>query len=179
MINMMRRTRGLRSYGVALVIAVLLFQSAQSFAASRDPVGATHGLVVTAHALASRVGVDILKKGGNAVDAAIAVGYALAVVFPAAGNLGGGGFMTLHLADGREAFIDFREKMSRVAAADTSRGRDRTVDPKLVAGVPGTVAGLEMAREIYGVMARATLIAPAIALATEGSSCSIRAMSIC
>jgi gamma-glutamyltranspeptidase / glutathione hydrolase len=81
-----------------------------ALAASPVPVGANHGIVVTGQHLASQVGADILKQGGNAVDAAVAVGYALAVVYPAAGNLGGGGFMNIHLADGRSVFLDFREK---------------------------------------------------------------------
>src|SRR4051794_41303618 len=89
-----------------------------SIAASVAPVAAEHGMVVTAQHLATKVGVEVLKKGGNAIDAAVAVGYALAVVYPAAGNLGGGGFMTLHLADGREAFIDFREKAPLAATPD-------------------------------------------------------------
>src|SRR4051794_16002051 len=76
-------------------------------AASPPPAGAANGMVVTAHSLATRIGVDVLRDGGNAVDAAVAVGYALAVVYPAAGNLGGGGFMTYRMADGREGFIDF------------------------------------------------------------------------
>ena len=79
-------------------------------AASVAPVAAENGMVVTAQHLATRIGVDVLKQGGNAIDAAVAVGYALAVVYPAAGNLGGGGFMTIQLADGRRTFLDFREK---------------------------------------------------------------------
>src|SRR6185437_2067751 len=79
---------------------------------------AEHGMVVTAQHLASKVGVDVLKRGGNAIDAAVAVGYALAVVYPAAGNLGGGGFMTIQLADGRKTFIDFRERAPLAAKAD-------------------------------------------------------------
>ena len=81
-----------------------------AFAASPAPVKGEHGMVVTAQHLASEVGVEVLKKGGNAVDAAVAVGYALAVVYPAAGNLGGGGFMTIRFADGRSTFLDFRER---------------------------------------------------------------------
>src|SRR3954471_20893837 len=91
-----------------LALLPLLFITAAQ-AASRAPVAAKNGMVVTAQQHATRIGVDVLKSGGNAVDAAIAVGYALAVVYPAAGNLGGGGFMTVQFADGRKTFIDFRE----------------------------------------------------------------------
>ena len=95
----------------AAVTAVLALAAAgASNAASVAPVAAENGMVVSAQHLASKVGVDVLKRGGNAVDAAVAVGYALAVVYPAAGNLGGGGFMTVQLADGRKTFLDFREK---------------------------------------------------------------------
>ena len=90
-----------------LIVALLV--SASTHAASPAPVAAEHGMVVTAQQHATRIGVEVLKNGGNAIDAAVAVGYALAVVYPAAGNLGGGGFMTLQLADGRKTFIDFRE----------------------------------------------------------------------
>jgi gamma-glutamyltranspeptidase / glutathione hydrolase len=90
-------------FGAAWVAACI------AHAASPAPVAAPNAMVVTAQHLATRVGVDVLKDGGNAVDAAVAVGYALAVVYPAAGNLGGGGFMTIRLADGRKTFIDFRE----------------------------------------------------------------------
>ncbi len=85
------------------------------------PVAAENGMVVTAQHLATEVGVDVLRRGGNAVDAAVAVGYALAVVYPAAGNLGGGGFMTLQLADGRKTFLDFREKAPLAASANMMR----------------------------------------------------------
>ena len=118
------------------------------------------GMVVTAQHLATRVGVDVLKDGGNAVDAAVAVGYALAVVYPAAGNLGGGGFMTLHLADGRETFLDFREKAPLAATPDMYLGPDGQVVPgrstrgHLAVAVPGTVSGLELARSRYGTRPR-------------------------
>src|SRR3954449_1712387 len=93
-----------------MILAALAGSAACSvYAASLAPATAERGMVATAQHLATDVGVDVLRRGGNAIDAAVAVGYALAVVYPAAGNLGGGGFMTLHLADGREAFIDFRE----------------------------------------------------------------------
>lgn len=138
------------------------------------PVAAENGMVVTAQHLATRVGVEVLKRGGNAVDAAVAVGYALAVVYPAAGNLGGGGFMTLQLADGRKRFIDFREKAPLAATPGMYLDAAGNVVPglstrgHLAVGVPGTVAGLEAAREAYGSLGRATLLAPAIALAERG-----------
>ncbi|MBT9595216.1 MAG: gamma-glutamyltransferase [Vitreoscilla sp.] len=148
--------------------------AATSLAASVAPVGAEHGMVVTAQHLATKVGVDVLRRGGNAVDAAVAVGYALAVVYPAAGNLGGGGFMTLHLADGRETFLDFREKAPLAATPDMFLGTDGQVVPgrstrgHLAVAVPGTVSGLELARSRFGSLPRATLIAPALAYAEKG-----------
>ena len=98
--------------GIALSLTFALALSFQpaAMAASPEPVKGEHGMVVTAQKLASDVGVAVLKEGGNAVDAAVAVGYALAVVYPAAGNLGGGGFMTIRLKDGRTTFLDFRER---------------------------------------------------------------------
>ena len=143
-------------------------------AASVAPAVAEHGMVVTAQHLATQVGVDILKRGGNAIDAAVAVGYALAVVYPAAGNLGGGGFMTVQLADGRRTFLDFREKAPLAATRDMYLDKDGNVikglstKGALAVGVPGTVSGLETARERYGTMPRAALIAPATAFAEEG-----------
>lgn len=142
--------------------------------ASRFPVAAENGMVVTAQHLATQVGVDVLKKGGNAIDAAVAVGYALAVVYPAAGNLGGGGFMTIQLADGRKTFLDFREKAPLAATAAMYLDKDGKVIRNLstrgylAVGVPGTVAGLELALARYGTMQRATLIAPSIRLAERG-----------
>jgi gamma-glutamyltranspeptidase/glutathione hydrolase len=143
-------------------------------AASRHPVAAEHGMVVTAHHLASDIGLQVLKNGGNAVDAAVAVGYALAVTYPAAGNLGGGGFMTIHFADGRETFLDFREKAPLAATATMYLDSKGNVIPGLserghkAVAVPGTVSGLEYAREKYGSMKRARLIAPAVKLAKRG-----------
>jgi gamma-glutamyltranspeptidase/glutathione hydrolase len=145
-----------------------------SFAASVAPVAAEHGMVVTAQHIASHVGVDVLKKGGNAVDAAVAVGYALAVVYPAAGNLGGGGFMTIQLADGRKTFIDFREKAPLAATPDMYLDKEGNVvkgastSGHLAVGVPGTVAGMEYALAKYGTMKRGDVIAPAISLADKG-----------
>ncbi len=157
---------------IALLCATVLPAGAR--AASVAPVAAEHGMVVTAQHLASEAGVEVLRRGGNAVDAAVAVGYALAVVYPAAGNLGGGGFMTLQMADGRRSFIDFRETAPLAASADMFLGPDGnvvpglTTDSYLAAGVPGTVAGLELARERYGRLPRAALVAPAIKLAERG-----------
>ncbi|GHC71477.1 gamma-glutamyltranspeptidase [Pseudorhodoferax aquiterrae] len=145
-----------------------------ALAASPTPVAAENGMVVSAQHLATRVGVDVLKDGGNAIDAAVAVGYALAVVYPAAGNLGGGGFMTIRLADGRSTFLDFREKAPLAATANMYLDKDGNVIKgastlgHLAVGVPGSVSGLEYAREKYGTQQRATLIAPSIKLAREG-----------
>jgi gamma-glutamyltranspeptidase / glutathione hydrolase len=154
------------------VIAALACLSVQ--AASLAPAAAENGMVVTAQHLATRVGVDVLKDGGNAIDAAVAVGYALAVVYPAAGNLGGGGFMTIHLADGRKTFLDFREKAPLAATPNMYLDKDGNVIKgastlgHLAVGVPGTVSGLEMALAKYGTMKRKTVIAPAIAYAQNG-----------
>ena len=98
-----------RTTVLALPVLACLIAVTTAQAASPAPVAAEHGMVVTAQQLATRIGVDVLKRGGNAIDAAVAVGYALAVVYPAAGNLGGGGFLTMRLADGRRTFIEFRE----------------------------------------------------------------------
>lgn len=158
----------------AAVAAALTLAAGASQAASQAPVAAEHGMVVSAQHLASKVGVDVLKRGGNAVDAAVAVGYALAVVYPAAGNLGGGGFMTVQLADGRKTFLDFREKAPLAATANMYLDKDGNVvkglstHGHLAVGVPGSVSGMEYAREKYGTMKRADLIAPSIQLADKG-----------
>ena len=131
-------------------------------------------MVVTAQRLASEVGVDVLKNGGNAVDAAVAVGYALAVVYPSAGNLGGGGFMTVRMKDGRTAFLDFRERAPLEATrtmyldAKGEPVEGASLDGYLAVGVPGSVLGLETARQKYGTQSREALMAPAIRLAGEG-----------
>jgi gamma-glutamyltranspeptidase/glutathione hydrolase len=111
----------------AVAAALVLTGAGASHAASQAPVAAEHGMVVSAQHLATKVGVDVLKRGGNAVDAAVAVGYALAVVYPAAGNLGGGGFMTVQLADGRKTFLDFREKAPLAATANMYLDKDGNV----------------------------------------------------
>ncbi|MDP9065921.1 MAG: gamma-glutamyltransferase [Pseudomonadota bacterium] len=132
------------------------------------------GMVVSAQHLASAIGAAVLSDGGNAIDAAVAMGYALAVTHPCCGNLGGGGFMVAHLAGGRDTFINFREKAPLAASRRMfldSRGNpiaNKSIDGYLAAGVPGTVMGLERAREEYGTRTRAELMAPAIELAEEG-----------
>jgi gamma-glutamyltranspeptidase/glutathione hydrolase len=131
-------------------------------------------MVVTAQHYASEIGAGILAQGGNAIDAAVAVGYALAVVDPCCGNIGGGGFMTIHLRTGRDTFINFRE--TAPAAATAGMYLDPAGNPieglsrssYLAAGVPGTVMGLEYAAKEYGRLARRALLAPAIALARDG-----------
>ena len=138
------------------------------------PARGAHAMVVTEQHYASRVGLDVLERGGNAVDAAVAVAYALAVVHPCCGNLGGGGFMLVRLRDGRERFIDFREKAPLRASRDMYLDKRGNVIPGLstkgylAAGVPGTVMGMERARSEYGTWPRAKLMAPAIALARNG-----------
>ncbi len=157
-----------------LIATALVLTVSGVQAASQAPVAGENGMVVTAQHLATHVGVDVLKAGGNAVDAAVAVGYALAVVYPAAGNLGGGGFMTVQLADGRKTFLDFREKAPLAATADMYLDKDGNVVPDLsskghlAVGVPGTVSGMELALSKYGTLKRAQVIAPAIKLAEDG-----------
>ena len=158
----------------ATVLAALFLASMPARAAAPPAVGAEHGMVACAQKLACEIGVEVLKKGGNAIDAAVAVGYALAVAYPAAGNLGGGGFMTVVFADGRKTFIDFREKAPLKATRDMYLGPDGHVVKGLstrgylAVAVPATVGGLEYAREKYGTLPRADLIDPAIALAEDG-----------
>jgi gamma-glutamyltranspeptidase / glutathione hydrolase len=164
--------RGVRAAAPAVMLSILL--PAAVDAASAAVVEAEHGMVVSAHRLASEVGVRILEAGGNAVDAAVGVGYALAVVDPCCGNIGGGGLMTVHLADGRETFINFRETAPAAAAAGMyldAKGdlvADLSRHGYLAAGVPGTVMGLDHAATNYGRLPRAQLIAPAVALARDG-----------
>ena len=131
-------------------------------------------MVVTAQHLASDVGVEILKAGGTAIDAAVAVGYAQAVVNPCCGNIGGGGFMVLHLADGRDRFLNFRETAPAAATAKMYLDSDGNAVPGAslfgygAVGVPGTVLGLDTALREYGHLSRAQVMAPAIRLAREG-----------
>ncbi|MDX6268898.1 MAG: gamma-glutamyltranspeptidase / glutathione hydrolase [Acidobacteriota bacterium] len=147
-------------------------------AASRDPVRAPHGMVASTNKLASEVGVDILKRGGNAVDAAIAVAFALAVTYPAAGNLGGGGFMLIRLRDGRTSAIDYREMAPAAATRNVYldaqgnliKGEGSSTIGYRAAGVPGTVAGMALALRKYGSgrLTWAQLAEPARRLASDG-----------
>lgn len=160
-----------------LQLYVHLFFLALPFSAigHKVPSGHAHcGMVVTENTLASQVGGAILKAGGNAIDAAIAVGYALAVVNPCCGNIGGGGFMLAHFADGRDVFINFREKAPNKAYKNMFLDKSgqlapgvTTKDHRAVA-VPGTVLGLDTALQKYGTMSRQQVMAPAIRLAQQG-----------
>jgi gamma-glutamyltranspeptidase/glutathione hydrolase len=134
---------------------------------------AAHGMVATDAPLATHVGAMVLRGGGNAVDAAVATAFALAVVLPAAGNLGGGGFLVAHMGDGREGALDFRETAPGASTRDmylaaNGHSDDRSITGELSAGVPGSVAGLWAAHERYGSKPWEELIAPAIALAEQG-----------
>jgi len=140
---------------------------------AREPVRARHAMVVAQESLAADVGVAVLERGGNAVDAAVAVGFALAVTHPFAGNLGGGGFMLIRFADGRATFIDFRERAPQKASRDMyldpngklTRG---SIEGWRASGVPGTVRGFQLAHSKYGRAKWADDIAPAIELASHG-----------
>ncbi|WP_145578461.1 gamma-glutamyltransferase [Yersinia alsatica] len=163
----------LKKWNKPLAILALLV-SGTLHAASTPAVEAKNGMVVTSQYLASQVGTDILKMGGNAVDAAVAVGYAQAVVNPCCGNIGGGGFMTIHLADGTDTFINFRETAPAAASADMYLDKEGKVTKDaslygyLAAGVPGTVLGMDSAQQKYGKLTRQQVMAPAIKLAREG-----------
>jgi gamma-glutamyltranspeptidase/glutathione hydrolase len=138
------------------------------------PVRAENGMVASVDATATQVGVDILKRGGNAVDAAVAVGFALAVTHPQAGNLGGGGFMLLRTAAGKTTAIDFREMAPARASRDMFLDAQGKADSKksltshLASGTPGTVAGFALALEKYGTLTLNQVITPAIRLARDG-----------
>jgi gamma-glutamyltranspeptidase / glutathione hydrolase len=151
-----------------------LSSSTSTHAASRPPVRGKHGMVSSVSEIASQVGVDVLKRGGNAVDAAVAVGLALAVVWPSAGNLGGGGFMVIRQASGKATAIDYREMAPAAAHRNVyldDKGEyvnESSTYGHAAAGVPGTVAGLAYALEKYGTMKWAEVAKPARQLAAEG-----------
>jgi gamma-glutamyltranspeptidase/glutathione hydrolase len=165
-------TSCLRSACLSALVSLLAAGGAG--AVSPPPVEAEHGMVVTAQRYASEAGVEILKEGGNAVDAAVAVGYALAVVLPCCGNIGGGGFATIHLASGKDTFVNFREKAPLAATPTMYLDGAGNVVPNLsltgykAVAVPGTVLGLDTMLKEYGTMSRAAVMAPAIRLAEKG-----------
>ncbi|HMO60931.1 MAG TPA: gamma-glutamyltransferase [Ferruginibacter sp.] len=166
----------IRAFGIALFVFVYAQSTAQinpyHYRLQKN-ISVSRGAVVSAHPLASEVGVAILKKGGNAVDAAIAVQLALAVVYPGAGNIGGGGFMVAHLRNGKNIALDFRETAPAAASRDMyldAAGNPQlqlSQDGHLSAGIPGTVAGL-FASMKYAKLSFKTLIQPAISLAEKG-----------
>lgn len=149
------------------------FNDAWRFEAGGDAVFGAHAMVASDAPLASRAGVEILERGGNAVDAAVAVGFALAVAYPEAGNLGGGGYMVIHMADGRSAALDYREVAPLAATRNmyldsTGTLTQNSVVGPLASGVPGAVAGLTAALKKYGTMSLARVMAPAIRYAERG-----------
>src|SRR2546426_6227487 len=154
---------------IVLLLLTVLVVPAQA----RQPVHAKHGMVVAMEAIAADVGVSVLQQGGNAIDAAVATGFALAVTHPFAGNIGGGGYMLIRLADGRTTFIDFRErapeKSTRNMYLDAKGDLTRdSIEGWRSSGVPGSVRGFEMAVTKYGKRKWAENMAPAIELASKG-----------
>jgi gamma-glutamyltranspeptidase / glutathione hydrolase len=176
------RERRLRKLALAFIVFLALPLLARAEGRLDPEIGqaqavvAEHGMVVAQEAVAARIGADILKKGGNAIDAAVAVGFAMAVTYPRAGNIGGGGFMVIHRASGEDTTIDYREAAPQAINEKSFLDAQGNADPQksrdsaLAIGVPGTVAGLALAAEKYGSgrFTLADLIAPAIALARDG-----------
>jgi len=169
---------------VAIAVALALLPSIPAVpsarAASREPVRARSGIVASTHPLASQIGVDVLRKGGNAVDAAVAVGLALAVCYPVAGNIGGGGFMLIRFPDGRATAIDYREMAPAAASRDMYIGPDGNVVPRSssvgyrAVGIPGTPAGFGLAVEKYGRWKWSRLVEPARRMAVDGFAVDFR-----
>jgi gamma-glutamyltranspeptidase / glutathione hydrolase len=166
----------LKYFKIVSIFCAAIFSifSINTIAEAPDPVRSRNGMVVSASELASKVGLLILRKGGNAIDAAVATGFALAVTYPSAGNLGGGGFMVIHLKDGRNVAIDYREKAPLAAYQDMyldDAGNflmELSTRGATASGVPGSVAGLIYALENYGTMTLAEVLQPAINLAQDG-----------
>ena len=164
----------LRSFLVAALTTIFLFGTIANAATSRHPARGNNGVVASSSRIASEVGIEILKKGGNAVDAAVATAFAMAVTWPTAGNIGGGGFLVYHGADGEATTFDFREKAPLAATKTMYLDEDGNVrensnhDGILAVGVPGTVAGLELAHQRLGSLEWAALLQPAIDLARDG-----------
>jgi gamma-glutamyltranspeptidase/glutathione hydrolase len=164
----MRFQRKLLILALAQIVMLL-----PAWPASMRPAHGQHAMVASVHELASRAGVEIMQAGGNAVDAAVAVGFALAVVHPQAGNLGGGGFMLIRTADGKTHFVDFRERAPAEATADMYLDAQKNVIPNAslvgykAIGVPGSVAGMVYAEKKYGKLSLERVMAPAIRLARD------------
>jgi gamma-glutamyltranspeptidase/glutathione hydrolase len=159
---------------ILLLLTLAVAGATGAFSGPIQPVRAPQAMVASVHELASRAGVQVMQAGGNAVDAAVAVGFALAVVHPQAGNLGGGGFMLIRLADGQTHFVDYREKAPAAATLNMyldAQGKviedASTVGFKAI-GVPGSVAGMVFAEKKYGKLSLERVLAPAIKLAEEG-----------
>jgi gamma-glutamyltranspeptidase/glutathione hydrolase len=155
-------------------IFTLIVVAVRFATASTQPVHAQHAMVVSVHGIASQIGLDIMRAGGNAVDSAVATGFALAVVHPPAGNIGGGGFMLIRMSDGKSHFLDYREKAPAAAKPDMYLDETGNVIPEASEigyksiGIPGSVAGMVYAEERYGKLGLKAVIAPAIKLAREG-----------
>lgn len=169
-----RKIKSANSLSAAFFIAILFYSCTGNQIGKKSSGEYRNGMVVSAHPAASKVGIDILKKGGNAVDAAVAVQFALAVVFPAAGNIGGGGFMVYRSASGELATLDFREKAPGKASRDMyldSAGNaitDKSLYGHLAAGVPGSVDGMVKAHSKFGKLSWAQVVQPALDLARNG-----------
>jgi gamma-glutamyltranspeptidase / glutathione hydrolase len=165
---------------ILLLMAAAVLLGGQTAAASIEPVHAQHGIVVSVHELASQAGVEIMRAGGNAVDAAVATGFALAVVHSPAGNLGGGGFMLIRMASGDTHFLDYREKAPAAAKPDMYLDAQGNVIESATEigyksiGVPGSVAGMVYAEQKYGKLTLKQVMAPAIRLARDGYALSWR-----
>src|ERR1700730_16129614 len=164
----------MRSPHKLLILLLMALLASAPATASTLPVHASHAMVVSVHELASHVGVEIMQAGGNAVDAAVATGFALAVVHPAAGNIGGGGFIVLRKANSELQFLDFREKAPKAATRDMYLDAEGNVLPNAsligykAIGVPGSVAGLVYAEQHWGKLSLRAVMQPAIRLAREG-----------
>ncbi|MGA2022667.1 MAG: gamma-glutamyltransferase [Candidatus Sulfotelmatobacter sp.] len=159
---------------ILLLMAAAAWCGTPNAFGSVQPVHAQHGIVVSVHELASQAGVEMMQAGGNAVDAAVATGFALAVVHPPAGNIGGGGFMLIRMADGKTHFLDYREKAPAAATRDMYLDAQGNVIEGAseygykAIGVPGSVAGMVYAEQKYGKLTLQQVMAPAIRLAREG-----------
>ena len=158
----------------SITVVVMVCTAPLAFAGGSHPEHARHGMVVSVHELASQAGVEVMQAGGNAVDAAVATGFALAVVHPAAGNIGGGGFMLIRMNGGETHFLDYREKAPGKATEDMYWDKQGNVIPNLstlgykAVGVPGSVKGMVYAEQHFGKLGLKRVIEPAIRLARDG-----------